>query len=100
MFKKLRERAFQSYTDALYFLNFFIVNILTQECIALIVLQGIALLPNADLSSIPTILTVSWAELGVHTALIVWKAKAENKAKYARENVELSEYDVSIDELK
>ena len=74
---KLKDRGF---SDKLYFLNFTITWIFVLICIAITLLSGYLNITDLSLVSygIPTV----FAELGVHTGYIVWKAKSENINKH------------------
>lgn len=74
---KLKERGF---SDKLYFLNFTITWIFVLICIVITIFSGYLNITDLSLVSygIPTV----FAELGVHTGYIVWKAKSENINKH------------------
>ncbi len=74
---KLKDRGF---SDKLYFLNFTITWIFVLICIVITVFSGYLNITDMSLVSygIPTV----FAELGVHTGYIVWKAKSENINKH------------------
>lgn len=74
---KLKDRGF---SDKLYFLNFTITWIFVLICIVITVFSGYLNITDLSLVSygIPTV----FAELGVHTGYIVWKAKSENINKH------------------
>lgn len=74
---KLKDRGF---SDKLYFLNFTITWIFVLICIVITLLSGYLNITDLSLVSygIPTV----FAELGVHTGYIVWKAKSENINKH------------------
>lgn len=75
--KLIKDRGF---TDKLYFYNFCAVHILMAAILLITALGGI--LGLSDLSPLSNIPQWAYTELGIHTALIVWKAKAENQRKY------------------
>lgn len=77
MFKKLRQRGF---TDKLYFLNLTLSWLFIIVCIIITALSGT--LGITDLSLVSVGIPAVFAELGVHTGFIVWKAKTENMAKF------------------
>lgn len=77
MFKLIKHRGF---TDKLYFYNFCAVHILMGAILIITALGGA--LNLTDLSPLSNIPQWAYTELGIHTALIVWKAKAENQRKY------------------
>lgn len=73
---QLRERGF---TDKLYFYNFCAVHVIVAAILVITALGG--LLGLSDLSPLTNIPQWAYSELGIHTAFIVWKAKAENCRK-------------------
>ncbi len=77
MRKLIRNRG---YTDKLYFYNFCAVNAIIVAILVITALGGV--LGLTDLSPLADIPQWAYGELGIHTALIVWKAKEENKRKY------------------
>lgn len=90
MFKLFKNRGF---SDRLYWYNFIIVQFITQECFLLMLLSAWLNMNSTALACIKVLLTVAWTELSAHTGLIIWKAKAENQAKFAKQgiNVEVEE---------
>ena len=70
----------RGFTDKLYFYNFCAVHALMGAILAITALGG--LLGLSDLSPLGSIPQWAYTELGIHTAFIVWKAKAENTRKY------------------
>lgn len=77
MRKLIRRRGF---TDRLYFYNFWAVHVLMAAILSITALGGV--LGLSDLSPLSSIPQWAYTELGIHTAFIVWKAKAENSRKY------------------
>ncbi len=77
MRKLIKDRGF---TDKLYFYNFCAVHILMAAILIITALGG--MLNLTDLSPLGSIPQWAYTELGIHTAFIVWKAKAENSRKY------------------
>lgn len=75
--KELFKRGF---TDTLYVLNFISVHIINLSIIILTAVSGI--LNITDMSALAVIPAFSYAELGIHTGFIIWKAKAENMSKF------------------
>ena len=73
----------RGFTDRLYFLNLKFTWGFTVACFVLTIFSG--LLGITDMSVVSVGLPVVWAELGVHTGFVIWKAKAENKLKYNKE---------------
>lgn len=78
----------RSFTDKLYFLNFFMVQFITQECFLLITLSAAFNFSSTGLAAIKVFLTCAWTELSAHTALIIWKAKKENELKFGKSTEE------------
>ena len=70
----------RGFTDYLYFLNLTLSWLFIVICIVLTALSG--KLGITDLSLVSVGIPAVFAELGVHTGFIVWKAKAENISKY------------------
>ena len=87
---KLHERGFTSaassglksrgFTDKLYFLNLTLSWLFIVICIVITIFSG--KLGVTDLSLISVGLPAVFAELGIHTGFIIWKAKTENISKY------------------
>ena len=77
MFKNIKERGF---TDRLYFLNLTLSWLFIIICIVMTAFSGI--LGMTDLSLVSVGIPAVFAELGVHTGFIVWKAKTENIHKH------------------
>lgn len=73
----MRKRGF---TDRLYFYNFCAVHIIVAAILSITAMGG--LLGLSDLSPMANIPQWAYSELGIHTAFIVWKAKAENCRKH------------------
>ncbi len=70
----------RGFSDRLYFLNLCLTWLFVIVCIVLTVLSPI--LQIDDLSIISYGLPAVFAELGIHTGFIVWKAKHENISKF------------------
>ena len=70
----------RGFTDYLYFLNLTLSWLFIIICIVLTALSG--KLGITDLSLVSVGIPAVFAELGVHTGFIVWKAKTENISKY------------------
>ena len=77
MRKLLAKRGF---TDKLYFYNFCTVHMISAAILVITALGGV--LGLTDLSPLSAIPQWAYGELGIHTAFIIWKAKAENQRKY------------------
>lgn len=75
--KMIKKRGF---TDKLYFLNLTLSWLFIIVCIILTALSGT--LGITDLSLVSVGIPAVFAELGVHTGFIVWKAKTENISKF------------------
>lgn len=70
----------RGYTDKLYFLNLTLSWLFILVCIVVTLISG--KLGIDDLSLVSVGLPAVFAELGIHTGFIVWKAKTENISKY------------------
>lgn len=70
----------RGYTDKLYFLNLTLSWLFIIVCIVITIFSG--KLGIDDLSLVSVGLPAVFAELGIHTGFIVWKAKTENISKY------------------
>lgn len=77
MNKKFSERGF---TDQLYWLNFRCTWLFVAVCVIVTLLSGV--LQISDLSLASYGIPAAFAELGVHTGYIIWKAKSENINKH------------------
>lgn len=77
MNKKFSERGF---TDQLYWLNFRCTWIFVGVCVVVTLLSGVLNITDLSLASYG--IPAAFAELGVHTGYIVWKAKSENLNKH------------------
>lgn len=73
----MRKRGF---TDRLYLTNFVITWIFVALCFVATLFSGI--LGITDISALSTAISCAFAELGIHTGFIVWKAKVENCEKH------------------
>lgn len=69
----------RGFTDKLYYYNFCAVWRFVFVCFILNALSG--LLQISDLPIITYGVPAAFAELGLHTAFIIWKAKVENCRK-------------------
>ena len=70
----------RGFTDKLYFLNLTLSWLFIIVCIVMTALEG--RLGITDLSIASVGIPAVFAELGVHTGFIVWKAKTENISKF------------------
>lgn len=77
MKRYMRKRGF---TDRLYLTNFVITWIFVALCFVATLFSGI--LGITDISALSTAISCAFAELGIHTGFIVWKAKVENCEKH------------------
>lgn len=75
--RRIKRRGF---TDRLYFINFVITWIFVALCFVATLFSGI--LGITDLSVLSSSITCAFAELGIHTGFVVWKAKVENIEKH------------------
>ncbi len=75
--KKLLFR--RGFTDKLYYYNFRAVWIFTAACFILNAVSG--KIGVMDLAVINYGIPAAFAELGIHTGFIIWKAKTENCRK-------------------
>lgn len=77
---KMKKMLFRrGFSDKLYFYNFRAVWLFTGACFVLNALSGI--LDIQELAIIVYGIPAAFAELGIHTGFIVWKAKVENCRK-------------------
>lgn len=80
----------RGFTDKLYYYNFRAVWIFVAACFILTAASGY--LGVTDLSIVSVGIPAAFAELGVHTGFIIWKAKTENCRKHKdKSNEELEE---------
>lgn len=76
----------RGYTDKLYFLNLTLSWLFILVCIVITIFSG--KLGITDLSLVSVGLPAVFAELGIHTGFIVWKAKTENISKHGVQPIE------------
>ena len=69
----------RGFSDKLYFYNFRAVWVFTGACYLLNALSGV--LGVSELAVISYGIPAAFAELGLHTGFIIWKAKVENCRK-------------------
>ena len=74
----------RGFTDKLYFLNLTLSWLFIIVCIVITALSG--RLGIVDLSLVSVGIPAVFAELGVHTGFIVWKAKTENMNKFGNQS--------------
>ena len=72
----------RGFTDKLYYYNFRAVWLFVIFCYLLTALSGEKNLNISDLSIVSVGIPAAFAELGVHTGFIIWKAKTENCRKH------------------
>lgn len=70
----------RGFTDKLYFLNLTLSWLFITVCIIITIFSG--KLGITDLSIVSVGLPAVFAELGIHTGFVVWKAKTENMSKF------------------
>ena len=70
----------RGFTDKLYFLNLTLSWLFIAVCIVITIFSG--KLGITDLSIVSVGLPAVFAELGIHTGFVVWKAKTENMSKF------------------
>lgn len=75
----------RSFTDKLYVFNLIASWLFITICIALTIFSGY--LNITDLSIVNVGIPTIFAELGVHTGFIIWKAKVENCRKFKDVNL-------------
>lgn len=75
----------RGFTDKLYYLNFLMVHIIVCAVVILTALSGA--IGITDMSALSTVPPCAYAELGIHTGFIIWKAKCENLNKHGKNEV-------------
>lgn len=70
----------RGYTDRLYFLNLKLTWIFVWACLMLNALSGLLEIQTLDIITYG--IPAAFAELGIHTGFIIWKAKVENCRKH------------------
>ena len=70
----------RGFTDKLYFLNLTLSWLFITVCIVITIFSG--KLGITDLSIVSVGVPAVFAELGIHTGFVVWKAKTENMSKF------------------
>lgn len=70
----------RGYTDRLYFLNLRLTWIFVWACFILNIFCGILEIGTLDIITYGV--PAAFAELGLHTGFIIWKAKVENCRKH------------------
>ena len=74
----------RGFNDRLYLLNFIVVWVFIALCLLMTVFS--AFYTISDLSVVSVGIPSAFAELGIHTGFIVWKAKVENMSKYGKKS--------------
>lgn len=69
----------RGFTDRIYLANFIAVQIVVASIVILTALSG--KLEITDMSALAAVPAYCYAELGIHSAFICWKNKAENIKK-------------------
>lgn len=77
---KTTPRKKRGFTDKMYIFNIILVSTVLVLSFVLMFLS--AFVAQIDLSPISSIVMAAFAELGLHTGFIIWKAKTENIHKY------------------
>lgn len=70
----------RGFTDKLYVTNFIITWVFVWLCYILTIFSG--RLGITDMSVLSSAVPCAFAELGIHTGFVVWKAKIENVEKH------------------
>lgn len=81
MIDEFKKRGF---TDRLYLINLLLSWSFIFVCIVLTMISGVLCI--TDLSVVSYGIPAIFAEQGLHTGFIIWKAKAENMAKYGKKD--------------
>lgn len=81
-----RRKHRRGFTDKMYLYNVIFVTAVVILSFIAVFLSGRLMI---DTSAISVIVPSAYAELGVHTGFVIWKAKAENARKYKDVNKEL-----------
>ena len=84
------KRKQRGFTDRMYLYN---VKFVTWIVIFSFVLMFISVFHSVDTSPLAVIVPAAFAELGLHTAFLVWKAKAENINKHPNIIKQMQEVD-------
>lgn len=85
----------RGFTDRLYYYNFRMVWIFTMSCLLLNAFSGEHFLDVEELAIISFGIPAAFAELALHTGLVVWKAKVEN----CRKNKDINRMEKMEEEL-
>lgn len=88
--RRTRKRTKRGFTDKLYLANFVAVQFVVIAIVLLTMFSG--KLGITDMSALATIPACCYAELGVFSAAICWKNRAENLKKLENENSDILTY--------
>ena len=94
MLQQLKEKSKKpkkEFTKKMYEINVIFAFFVTLISLTLILLS--AFFPSLETSSLPAINATVWAEVGVYSAFMIWKAKCENIHKYPNIIEEVKEAD-------
>lgn len=72
----------RGFTDKLYFANLCFAWFYTLLCLIFSIKGGLE-----NYAFVEIVCPLIWAELTVHTGLVVWKAKVENLSKWTGKNI-------------
>lgn len=75
----------RGFNDRLYWLNFKFVWSFVLIGVIVTVFQNVLCITDMSVFSVG--IPCAFTELGIHTGFIVWKAKAENMAKFNTDNI-------------
>lgn len=91
IYKELKKALLnQGFSSLLYFFNFRITWLFVIACTLITIFSS--KLGITDTTVLNTCVGCAFAELGLHTGLIIWKTKAENVVRMSKENnIEISE---------
>lgn len=103
-----RKKNKRGFTDTLYRYNFiFVVTVVALSVLtvwatvllqAYLIYKGYEITIPIDYTIFCTIVPSAFAELGIHTGFIVWKAKCENLNKYSSDFVENEKAKLDMEE--
>lgn len=72
----------RGFTDKLYFANLCFAWLYSIICIVITIIGGVE-----NYAFVEVVCPLIWAEVTVHTGLIVWKAKVENLSKWTGKSI-------------
>lgn len=76
-----QKRKKRGFTDRMYIYNVCFVTAIVIISFAMMI---VSINKQIDISALNVIIPSAFAELGIHTGFIVWKAKAENISKFSK----------------